>query len=392
MNKTLQKPLLVVVLGMHRSGTSAVAKSLEIFGVSLGKSLIAAQADNPKGFWEDELLVSLNIRLLQELGSYTDSLTPLADDALEAVLHGPFATQAKDYLSSRLKDHPHFGIKDPRMPRLLRFWCPLLKTLGVETRYVITLRHPGNVVRSLQRREELSAEKCYWMWVVHMIECLPLLRSPHTVVIDYDRLMTSPADELLRVGRRLDLPANPETLDTFTRDFLDDNLRHNRDPADGLDYDPACPPLAFELYQALMLEARDESAITDAQLQVWRKRLDECQSSFRLIDQLQTDAAQQRDIALNLRSNHEVLNKRLNSLSQQLTDLDAANTSLSAQLEAVTSRLQSLAAQLADKNVSLSSADERIRMLSDKIHRMQTSVSWRITSPLRFLRRLLTGH
>ena len=49
---------VVVVLGMHRSGTSALTKALELFGIDLGTDLLPPQDDNPKGFFEDRGLVS----------------------------------------------------------------------------------------------------------------------------------------------------------------------------------------------------------------------------------------------------------------------------------------------------------------------------------------------
>ena len=62
-------PNAVIVLGMHRSGTSAVAGALGVLGVNLGERLVQAQADNPKGYWEHADAVQLHERLLAALGS-----------------------------------------------------------------------------------------------------------------------------------------------------------------------------------------------------------------------------------------------------------------------------------------------------------------------------------
>lgn len=58
------KRRLIVVLGMHRSGTSAVTKSLELMGVGLGDNLSPAGFANPKGFWEDRVCIQINGRFL----------------------------------------------------------------------------------------------------------------------------------------------------------------------------------------------------------------------------------------------------------------------------------------------------------------------------------------
>ena len=61
-------PRALLVLGMHRSGTSAVAGALRLAGVDLGADLMAPAADNPKGFFEHAGVVAIHDRLLQALG------------------------------------------------------------------------------------------------------------------------------------------------------------------------------------------------------------------------------------------------------------------------------------------------------------------------------------
>ena len=56
---------LIVILGMHRSGTSAITRGLQVMGVSLGNNLMPPMEDvNAKGFWEDIDLVALNVEIL----------------------------------------------------------------------------------------------------------------------------------------------------------------------------------------------------------------------------------------------------------------------------------------------------------------------------------------
>ena len=69
---------LIVVLGMHRSGTSAITRGLKVLGVELGDKLIAAvEGDNSKGYWEDSDLNTLNIEMLYSIGSDWHNLTPI---------------------------------------------------------------------------------------------------------------------------------------------------------------------------------------------------------------------------------------------------------------------------------------------------------------------------
>src|SRR5579862_2834876 len=67
----------IVVLGMHRSGTSALAGMLHGLGVALGPRLMAATADNPRGYWEHIDVVAVHHQLLAALGGAWNDFRPL---------------------------------------------------------------------------------------------------------------------------------------------------------------------------------------------------------------------------------------------------------------------------------------------------------------------------
>ena len=70
----------VLVLGMHRSGTSALARGLQMLGVYLGNNFLSPQPDNPTGYWEDKNICELNERLLAVFGLKWEDVA-LIDDA-----------------------------------------------------------------------------------------------------------------------------------------------------------------------------------------------------------------------------------------------------------------------------------------------------------------------
>ena len=74
---------VIVVLGMHRSGTSAITRGLQELGADLGPDLMpAAEGDNDKGFWEDMGAYRINERILSKLGSSWDGLAEISTEAL----------------------------------------------------------------------------------------------------------------------------------------------------------------------------------------------------------------------------------------------------------------------------------------------------------------------
>ena len=114
---------LIAVLGMHRSGTSAITRGLELLGVGLGSNLHPAGFDNPKGFWEDRRVIQINEELLALQGSAYDRLG-LAQQALPSGAKlSHIKLKAIQLLQTQLTaGEGIWGFKDPRTCRLLPFW------------------------------------------------------------------------------------------------------------------------------------------------------------------------------------------------------------------------------------------------------------------------------
>lgn len=180
---------IVFVLGMHRSGTSAITKGLETLGVDLGEHLLPPVAgDNDKGYFEDVDFNDLNIDVLAEAGCTWESLRPLSAD--------DFAGPGFDVLrqrATRLIDQKTGGglscVKDPRFSVLLPFWLPILKSLGVEPLFVMAIRNPQSVVRSLQSglRGEVPDALGYYLWLINNTEALYYTAPYKSVVVSLDR-------------------------------------------------------------------------------------------------------------------------------------------------------------------------------------------------------------
>src|SRR4051794_40170713 len=149
----------MVTLGMHRSGTSAVAGTLAQAGVTFGNQLMPPADENAKGFWEHLEIVRLHDQLLAKLGSSWDDERPLPagweqrresialQSSLAAIVERDFA------------DTPIFGLKDPRLSRLLPLWLPIFKRLEIQPHFLLVVRHPWEVGQSLLRRNSFSPSK-----------------------------------------------------------------------------------------------------------------------------------------------------------------------------------------------------------------------------------------
>jgi hypothetical protein len=218
-----------VVLGMHRSGTSVISRSLIVLGVQLGTNLMPPQADNPKGFWEDRDVVAINDELLVHFGSAWDNpYTPWQNMLFTT---NPYHSRMVSIVTDRLKKHGGvWGVKDPRMCRLLRFWMPVFKSCHCKVNILISLRNPNSIAESLQKRDHMSLDTSNILWLQHTVYPVLNTRNCPRLVIDYDMLINDPEKQMRRMANYFKLPFDPvnnELWDDFMRSFLDERLRHS---------------------------------------------------------------------------------------------------------------------------------------------------------------------
>jgi hypothetical protein len=260
----------IIILGMHRSGTSAFARGMAALGVYLGENFLEAQDDNPTGYWEDKGIFDLNERVLAAMGlKWTD--TALIDDAswkLAAVQ--ALRRQAIDYLRNKLAIRPVWGFKDPRTARLLPFWRSVFQDLDADDRYLIAIRNPLSVAASLADRQGMDQATAHVLWLAYMVPYLSEIAARPFVAADYDLLMSDPAGQLERIASTLELSIDDEQradVARFSKDFLDPDLRHNKYGRYDFPMNPAVTPLAREAY--LWLEALATDRVGPDLKQFW---------------------------------------------------------------------------------------------------------------------------
>lgn len=193
----------VIVVGMHRSGTSALARAVNLLGVDLGpeEEMLEAKEDNPEGFWENRHLVQAHDDLLAELGGRWDE-PPLVDglSSLEDV--SAFQARCREIVDGFEGDVP--GFKDPRASLLLEFWG----SMWPDARVVVCVRHPDAVAASLGRRDGFKEEKSAELWLRYTWDALASARDP--IVVQFEQLLDEPEVTLERVATALGLQPSEE--------------------------------------------------------------------------------------------------------------------------------------------------------------------------------------
>ncbi|MBU2861282.1 glycosyltransferase [Acidithiobacillus ferrooxidans] len=261
----MQKQLLVV-LGMHRSGTSAIARGLQALGASLGDALLPAGFDNPKGFWEDRDMLRINEALLAELQSAYDRVGLLTPDDRPPVV-AALENDARTALAQKFAQVDFFALKDPRMARLLPFWQRVFAAADLSVAYVIALRNPLSVADSLARRNGFDRVKSALLWQEHLLAAVHHTQGQRRVVVDYDRLLDDPEAAFRRIAEQLGIaPVHPEALREYQANFLDASLRHTRYTREDVRNAPDLPQGVRDLYPLLADCAEDGRSLDDPAL------------------------------------------------------------------------------------------------------------------------------
>ena len=187
----------VYVLGMHRSGTSALTRVINLLGVPLANhGLLGPTEDNPAGYWEPQELVFLNMSLLRRLGGSTMGTPPIEVSAHAAHLLRDEIPAARDLFRS-LHPGEQWAWKDPRNCLLLPFWRAALDDRAVVVR---AHRDPTEVAASMQRRGRMSETAAISLWEHHVRSAMFASRDLPSLVVDYADLVAQPERAVGRVG------------------------------------------------------------------------------------------------------------------------------------------------------------------------------------------------
>ncbi len=242
----------VLVLGMHRSGTSAVAAGLKHVGLFMGSSLAQGDEWNPKGYFEERRIVAFNDSLLEMGGSRWDG--PLPPGAAQTARWISRVAPAARLLEEIYGTAADWGFKDPRMCVLSSFWRQVFASIRLTPRLLLVLRDPVEVARSLARRDGISNERAGWLWLTHLMGSLDYVQADtRSRMVDFQQVLDTPAQILGDLAHWLELPHDEAAIRQYASDFIGPPLSHRAD-AGAVDM-PALALRAYEYWRAVATES-----------------------------------------------------------------------------------------------------------------------------------------
>jgi len=288
---------LVFILGMHRSGTSALAGMLAEAGFAAPSDLMPATTANPKGYWESLSIIRRNEDFIIEMESHWSSSLPLPAGWSESISARKWRTSLVNLISEAYAGAELPIIKDPRFCKLLIGLEPWLESNLIDTSFIIPIRHPLEVSNSLHQAEGIELYNALSLWVESILMAEHATRERKRKFISFDDLIQDPSNALETCLKFIEPSSDPENtanalnfhnggrLETFRQatEFIDKRLKRQRPVITEKDltetvncYNTRLTNLAIEMYQTILSNITDNHGIS--------RKLDEMKSrTFRNI-------------------------------------------------------------------------------------------------------------
>ena len=377
----------LIVLGMHRSGTSMLAGALDKAGVFFGKDFIPPQAHvNERGFWEHRDIVRINEDLLRSLGGSWHDPPRFGDDWRESTLIQKLLSEAVSLIRDEFLPHRLPGVKDPRICILLPFWQEVIERLGVEPFYVRVVRPPLEVAISLYRRDKIPPLLGLHLSRVYN-EAVEGSRIRADVTVEYRDLVHDPLTVISRISDCLGFDLD-EKAGELISEFVSPRLVHCTLPPHEFDQEGFLAKLPDVLPDVLHREWLDfhgewtgilaQSQLLGDQLQEVGGQLSHAQEVVAERDR-QLGELNERLLALGEEHAHaqEVvaerdrqlgeLNERLQALGEEHAHAQEVVAERDRQLAELNERLQALGEEHAHAQAVVAERDRQLGELNDRL-------------------------
>lgn len=253
---TPARPVALFVMGIHRSGTSALTRVLSLCGARLPARLAGANSGNPLGYWEPRASLWINYTILRRHGSdwYDPTLRLQEKGEFDADEYAACVAEIKAFMAT-LPAAPLVVIKDLYITLLADMWFEAARLAGVDVVAVIAVRHPQQVAASLGALNRTSPELANALWLKYLLIAERHTREVPRVFVEYANLLDNWRREIARISAALAIDLNTRDEGAI-EEFLKPDLHRQRHSGSvvetfGTDW-------ISTVYEALRAAARDE--------------------------------------------------------------------------------------------------------------------------------------
>ena len=385
----------LLVLGMHRSGTSAVSGTLARIGATPPKTLMPSGRDNERGYWESAPIKIFNDELLQSAGSRWSDWRQFSRDWYNSAILAKFKERAKELLVSEFGDAPVFVLKDPRICRFPQLWLDLMLEEGIDVKVIMPVRMPLEVAQSLRFRDGFSINFGLLLWLRHALEAEFATRSVSRSILILDDFLSDWKAAVTRVANEtaFQWPNLTEASIAEVDAFLTSELKHENVSSSEAWSHPDINQWVRDTYDALVeLSSNRDSLSAKQVLDRVRGQFDDSCRIFgrelangeqKAIDLEGRVQAQEGELR-RIKQQHVVELERRDSI---FADYESANTTLLTENSQLAVSISDLTNELARRDATNIALDTEVNSLRGHLWRLRrrplrAAAKWLIGRPI----------
>ena len=369
------KSKVVLVLGMHRSGTSLLAQILHRIGVYWGEpdQLMPANDYNLDGYWEYQPIVKFHDRVLRAFGGDWKSPPTMVDVWWTLPEYQHFVQEAQ-ILIQPFRSHPVWGWKDPRTVLLLPFWQAVLDDYDVY--HLLMVRNPLEVALSLSPRDadSVSFLQALHLWVAYQSRLHDVDTSMR---VDFDALVDDSQTTLQRIVDFIGESPSKQQMKAGL-DSVKPEYRHYQSPmsvttnwlpaditaevSHWFDVPTTIPEADYSLFIHQLLQ--QQSDLVDEyvhKLEFLTQELKQGKDSLRKQRQTHTQHLQTRADQI------QELNQRVEKRAQQVEHLNQELQTRAEHIQKLDEQLQTRADQIQELNQRVEKRTEQVEHLNQEL-------------------------
>lgn len=362
----------ILVLGMHRSGTSALSGLLTKLGCKAPVHEMPSSKGNPKGFFESTDIRDFNDELFESAGSSWDDFSHFPEAWLKSPSAEEFLDRAVALLQQEFGDARLFVLKDPRICRLVPFWSRALERFGSEVRPILTVRNPLEVSHSLTAKKGFAEPLSQVIWLRYALDAEAASRSTRRFITSFEMLLQGWEGVAASAQDKLQLvwPKPIANVEIDVEKFLADDLRHHKESASRALMSPLLPGWLRLTYNILNGWAqKGENSDDYAQLDSIRSEFDVASAAFaRVVRAERAKTAEVKEAVDQLKAESDRAQAELkekDALEQQCQELQTRVSAITADAEQRRTELEkSFAKERAALQAERETLDRRISALA----------------------------
>ncbi len=350
----MNKKTCLLVLGMHRSGTSAFTRLLSLAGAQIPKSLLQARGGNETGHWESEKIVQYNDDFLQDQNSTWDDWTSLDIELFTSQKRKNFNDDVRALLKYEYGDAQLIAIKDPRICRFAELYAKAITHAGYNVKIINVIRNPLETSASLAKRNNMPTVNASLLWLRHVIDAEFQSRAYTRSFVTYDGFLSDHHACLKDLASNLNLawPHTPDSIKPAAKEFLKDSYKHHNSSIEKVLLDPVLRTWVGETYAILRRAQTQDLSKTD------KEKLDEIRKSLNaaspllhaLTREIETIKSSHVDVNKNFQSKFDKLIDEQKANQENTTHLATKNKNLSSELTHTLGDINTLKAAIEEQN------------------------------------------